>query len=86
MEVISALHVKVKVKSLSHVQLLVTPSTVAYQAPPSMGFTRKEYWGGLPFPSLLLCMRVFQIQCGGMSNAGELTREALSWETLGSQR
>ena len=40
-----------KVKSLSHVQLFVTPWTVAYQAPPSMGFSRQEYWSGLPFPS-----------------------------------
>jgi len=40
-----------KVKSFSHVQLLVTPWTVAYQAPPSMGFSRQEYWSGLPFPS-----------------------------------
>ena len=38
-------------KSLSHVQLFVTPWTVAYQAPPSMGFSRQEYWSGLPFPS-----------------------------------
>ena len=43
--------VKVKVKSLSHVQLFVTPRTVAYQAPPSMGFSRQEYWSGLPFSS-----------------------------------
>ena len=42
---------KVKVKSLSHVQLFVTPWTVAHQAPPSMGFSRQEYWSGLPFPS-----------------------------------
>ena len=42
---------KVKVKSLS-VQLFVTPWTVAYQAPPSMGFSRQECWSGLPFPSL----------------------------------
>ena len=40
-----------KVKSLSHVRLFVTPWTVAYQAPPSMGFSRQEYWSGLPFPS-----------------------------------
>ena len=40
-----------KVKSLSHVQLFVTPWTVAYQASPSMGFSRQEYWSGLPFPS-----------------------------------
>ena len=38
-------------KSLSRVQLFVTPWTVAYQAPPSMGFSRQEYWSGLPFPS-----------------------------------
>ena len=42
---------KVKVKSLSRVRLFATPWTVAYQAPPSMGFSRQEYWSGLPFPS-----------------------------------
>ena len=42
---------KVKVKLLSHVQLLETPWTVAYQAPPSMGFSRQEYWSGVPLPS-----------------------------------
>ena len=41
-----------KVKSLSHVQLLETPWTAAHQAPPSMGFSRQEYWSGLPLPSL----------------------------------
>ena len=40
-----------KVKSLSRVQLLATPWTAAYQAPPSMGFSRQEYWSGLPLPS-----------------------------------
>ena len=40
-----------KVKPLSCVQLFLTPWTVAYQAPPSMGFSRQEYWSGLPFPS-----------------------------------
>ena len=40
-----------KVKSLSHVQLFATPWTVAYHAPPSMGFSRQEYWSRLPFPS-----------------------------------
>ena len=38
-------------KSLSHVRLFVTLRTVAYQAPPSMEFSRQEYWSGLPFPS-----------------------------------
>ena len=42
---------KVKVKSLSRVRLFVTPWTVAYQAPLSMGFSRQEHWSGLPFPS-----------------------------------
>ena len=42
---------KVKVKSLSPVQLLATPWTAANQAPPSMGFSRQEYWSGVPSPS-----------------------------------
>ena len=42
---------KVKVKSLSHVRLFSTLWTITYQAPPSMGFSRQEYWSGLPFPS-----------------------------------
>ena len=41
----------VKGKSLSHVRLLATPWTAAYQAPPSMGFSRQEYWSGVPLPS-----------------------------------
>ena len=40
-----------KVKSLSCVRLFVTPWTVAYKAPLSMGFSRQRYWSGLPFPS-----------------------------------
>ena len=40
-----------EVKLLSRVQLLATPWTVAHQAPLSMGFSRQEYWSGLPFPS-----------------------------------
>ena len=43
--------VRVKVKSLSRVQLFETPWTVTYQALLSMGFSRQEYWSGLPFPS-----------------------------------
>ena len=42
---------KVKVKSLSRVRLLATPWTAAHQAPPSMGFSRQEYWSGVPLPS-----------------------------------
>ena len=43
---------RVKVKLLSHVRLFVTTWTAAYQAPPSMGFSRQEYWSGVPLPSL----------------------------------
>ena len=43
--------VYVCVKSLSRVRIFATPWTVSYQAPPSMGFSRPEYWSGLPFPS-----------------------------------
>ena len=46
------MRIKLKVKSLSHVWLLVTPWTAAYQVPPSMGFSRQEYWSGVPLPSL----------------------------------
>ena len=42
---------KGKVKSLSSVQLFTSPWTAAYQAPPSMGFSRQEYWSGVPSPS-----------------------------------
>ena len=41
----------VKVKSLSRVQVSETPWTAAYQAPPTMGFSRQEYWSGVPLPS-----------------------------------
>ena len=44
---------KVKVKSLSRVRLLVTPWTAAYQAPLSIGFSRQEYWSGVPLSSLM---------------------------------
>ena len=57
---------KVKVKSLSCVQLLVTPWTAAYQAPPSMGFSRQEYWSGVPSPSpecLSACIQMLDSLC-----------------------
>ena len=43
---------KEKVKLFSRVRVLATPRTAAYQAPPSMGFSRQEYWSGVPLPSL----------------------------------
>ena len=54
---------KVKVKSLSRVRLVATSWTAAYQAPPSMGFSRREYWSGVPLPSpcnLLLTYKLWQ--------------------------
>ena len=52
---------KVKVKSLSRVQLLATPWTAAYQAPPSMGFSRQKYWSGVPLPSPWLCLGTYEL-------------------------
>ena len=64
---------KVKVKSLSRVRLLATPWTAAHQVPPSMGFSRQEYWSGLP---LLSTKELMLLNCG----VGED-----SWESLGLQ-
>ena len=66
---------KVKVKSLSPVRLYATPRTAAYQAPPSMRFSRQEYWSGLPFPSP-----------GNLPNPGNEPRSpALEADTLTSE-
>ena len=46
---------KLKVKLLSRVRLLATPWIAVYQAPPSMGFSRQEYWSGVPLPSPFNC-------------------------------
>ena len=55
----------IKVKSLSSVRLLATPWTAAHQAPPPMGFSRQEYWSGVPLPSptylLRQCMSLLDI-------------------------
>ena len=54
------------VQSLSRVQLFATPWTTAYQAPLSMGFSRQEYWSGVPLPSpynmLLSLFTYFYVQ------------------------
>ena len=69
---------KVKVKSLSRVRLLMTPWTAAHQAPPSMGFSRQEYWSGVPLRVGLLrklsTKELMLLNCG----VGED-----SWESLG---
>ena len=54
--------VKSEVKLFSRVRLLATPWTAAHQAPPSMGFSRQEYWSGVPFPSPSIVNRSDQIK------------------------
>ena len=51
---------KVKVKSLSRIQLFTSPWTAAYQSPPPMGFSRQEYWSGVPSPSLTQCIDIIK--------------------------
>ena len=53
------IHCEVIVKSISHVRLFVTPWTVVHHAPPSMEFSRQEYWTGLPYMLLLLLLSHF---------------------------
>ena len=55
-------------KSLSHVRLFVTPWTVAYQAPLSVGFSRQEYWSGSPFPSPGIEPRSLALQADTLSS------------------
>ena len=55
---------KVKVKSLSRVRVLATPWTAAHQAPPSMGFSRQEYWSGVPLPSPKVLLGWCKCSCG----------------------
>ena len=50
-------------ESLSHVRFLAIPWTAAYQAPPSMGFSRQEYWSGIPLPSPKEGIVMLIIQC-----------------------
>ena len=50
---------KVKMKSLSRVRLFETPWTAAHQAPPSMGFSRQEYWSGVPLPPLSVWINIY---------------------------
>ena len=73
---------KVKGKSLSRVRLLATPWTAAYQAPPSMGFSRQEYWSGVPLPSLYVCnhkwIHILQLELDFMSYAGACTATSCS--------
>ena len=59
---LQCMKVKSEVKLFSRVRLLATPWTAAHQAPPSMGFSRQEYWSGVPFPSPSIVNRSDQIK------------------------
>ena len=78
---------KVKVKLLSCVWLFITPWTAVYQAPPSMGFSRQEYWSGLPLPSP--CMSAessMNLGCGLRRDQEAISEvlATLSWEAQNS--
>ena len=73
---------KVKVKSLSRVWLLVTPWTAAYQAPPSMGFSRQEYWSGVPWPSPKQNSRHRQIRGCQELGVGEGAAHKGMWDNV----
>ena len=66
-----------KVKLLSRVRLFATPWTAAYQAPPSMGFSRQEYWSGVPLLS--------PVNLTSEDILPELTWEMSLWVTVSSQ-
>ena len=68
----------VKVKLFSCVRLFATPWTAAYQAPPSMGFSRQEYWSGVPSPSLYTCLCYLKSTLKGSSLDGQ------TWVQIGS--
>ena len=68
---------KGKVKSFSRVRPLATPWTAAYQAPPSTGFSRQEYWSGLPLPLCQLIKHVFLLWLQSVSTG--LPLETLVW-------
>ena len=66
---------KVKVKSLSHVQLFATPWTAAYQAPPSMGFSGQEYWSGVPLPWVSFIYVLFMTMMCSLKDFSSPTRD-----------
>ena len=72
-----------KAKSFSPVQLFATPWTAAYQALPSMGFSRQEYWSGVPLPSP---KQVALVVKNSRANAGDArdTDSVPGWEDTGA--
>ena len=74
-------------KSLSRVRLFATPWTVAHQALPSMGFSRQEYWSGLPFPSLgdLPNPGIEALSLASLAFAGRFFDHCVTWEAYDSE-
>ena len=71
---------KVKGKSLNCVRLFATPWTAAYQAPPSMGFSRQDYWSGVPWPSPITCVYIsMMIQQAKIESLSYLASMTLTW-------
>ena len=70
-----------KVKLLSRVRLLATPWTVAYQAPPSMGFSRQEYWSRVPLPSPFFC-EIQPKDKAVPATVAAAVYDVLSWQSL----
>ena len=70
---------KVKVKSLSRVRLFATSWTAAYQAPPSMEFSRQEYWSGVPLPSLKCCIGAVKFHFTNHSRKNCRTSLVVQW-------
>ena len=82
---LQCMKVNVKVKSLSRVLLFVTPWTAAYQAPPSMGCSRQEYWSGLPLTYLSAAAAAKSLQsCPTLrSQRRQPTRLLCPWDSRG---
>ena len=74
--------ITVRAQSLSHVQLFATPWTVALQAPLSMGFSRQEYWDGLPchLPGDLLDPGIKPMSLPSPALAGRFFTTSTTWE------
>ena len=72
------------VQSLSRIQLFVTPWTVAHQAPLSTGFSRQEYWSGLPFPPAgdLPNSGIKPVSLASLALAGRFFTTSTTWEAL----
>ena len=72
-----------EVKSLSHVRLFATPWTVAYQAPPSMGFSRQEYWSGLLLELLTIFQFRYSLSASIQHRTGpKLSNSSKGWRTV----